>query len=271
MGSLIGVELLSEFIETIVLTGRVSRVDPVSALLIAGPESGKTSIAAEKECKSVAVFTDITGAGLLELCRYKQDITHIVLNDLTVITGHSKKTGNYLFSVLNAMTEEGIKATAFPGHVETYQAGKRALIGCVTLELVNDKRRWWNSIGFSSRAIPICYQQSQELIIRIQNGIKRTLQYPTEKPIEKIISVRIPDIAVRVELPAKYADELHRLSKHKADELLEIGHRRLKQYLSLAMAHSLKRTWKNASVTSEDVRFIESVQSFISYSVPKLI
>lgn len=271
MGSLIGVELLSEFIETIVLTGRVSRVDPVSALMIAGPESGKTSIAAEKECKSVAVFTDITGGGLLELCKYKQEVTHIVLNDLTVVTGHSKKTGAYLFSILNAMTEEGIKATAFPGHVETYQSGKRALIGCVTLDMVNDKRRWWNAMGFSSRAIPICYQQSEPLIIRIQNGIKHSFQNPDTKTIQKTISVKVPDALVRVNLPARYADEIHRLSKAKADQLMEIGHRRLKQFLSLAMAHSLKRGWKDATVNSEDVRFIESVQSFISFTTPKLI
>lgn len=271
---LYGIESLSRLISAIILTGRVKGCEPLSAFLIAPPESGKTSIVAEKQCKSVVIFTDVTGGGLLNLCKYHPEVTHIVLNDLTVITGHSKRTGNYFFSILNAMTEEGLQATAFPGAVDVYQGstGKRAIIGCCTIQLVSDGRHWWNKIGLSSRILPICYQQSSDLILRIQNGIKsESLDGVNPKTIQKNISLQVPEAHVIVKASKTVLDRLHFLSRIKAAEFKEAGHRRLKQYIALAKGHALLRSWKNAQVTEKDLQFIEEIQSFISYDTPKEI
>ena len=42
--ALIGMETLREYVETILLTGRVDGCRPVSTFLIAAPEQGKTSL-----------------------------------------------------------------------------------------------------------------------------------------------------------------------------------------------------------------------------------
>jgi len=51
MGEVIGVNKLREFVQALVLTGRLKDAPPVSAMISAEPERGKTSIVVEKHVK----------------------------------------------------------------------------------------------------------------------------------------------------------------------------------------------------------------------------
>ena len=85
---LIGMQLIREVVETVILTGRLKEHEPVSLLLVASPESGKTSVVLEKECSGVIALTDVTGRGLQDLCKMKQEVSHMVINDLVSVSEH---------------------------------------------------------------------------------------------------------------------------------------------------------------------------------------
>src|SRR5260221_2218109 len=139
MGELIGVQKLREFVQSLVLTGRLKNAQPVSAMIIAEPERGKTSIVVEKQCEALMVMTDITGKGLQFLCQMNPRTTHFVLNDMGIIGGHFPKTQNFFYTMLIALNEAGIRAIASPDGVETTTAGRRRFIGCITTTQTTDK------------------------------------------------------------------------------------------------------------------------------------
>src|SRR6266850_1503738 len=148
---LFGVHLLREFFQTIVFTGRLKEKDPVSTMLIAAPERGKTSIVLEKNCESLVVLTDCTGKGLDFVCQMNQKASHIVINDMAVIQAHSGKAGAYFYSRLIAMTEEGIRAMAGPQGFSSVDKGRRGFVGCITSDQARDHRMSWYRRGLARR------------------------------------------------------------------------------------------------------------------------
>jgi hypothetical protein len=258
---LIGVERLLELVQTTILTGRVSDMRPVSLLLIAAPESGKTSIVLQQPCEQVAVLNDVTGRGLQLLCQMKAEISHFVLTDLTTVGAHKSSVARYTMSTLTAITEEGLTATAVGGQIETYQHGRRGIIGCLTASMAKDKRAWWNRIGLASRMLPFSYVHSTPLVIKIKASIDKNQR---GKEPEVFITPKAP---IEVRFGAKETTQIRQLADIKANELKEIGYRRLKQFRALAAAHSLLR--HKHKVDAQDVQFIESLQPYISYTDAK--
>lgn len=265
---LIGMELVEEFVSTAILSGRLQHESPVSILLIAAPESGKTSIALEKPCKAVMAFTDVTGRGLMEICRLNGDVTHIIINDLVPVMSHRSSVNQYTISVINSMTEEGIQAVAYPKGIEKYDAGKRAIIACLTLDLANDGRAWWNRIGLASRLLPFSFDHPPALQIRIKKLIqddKRNGHGSAKLEAQKELFV--PDGKILVTVPDKLKPEILKLSDFKAKQLGDPkGYRRLKQFTALAKAHALRRSWKLKEVGQEDIEFLHRIDPYISYT-----
>lgn len=263
---LIGMQLVEEFITTVILSGHLQNEAPVSTVLIATPECGKTSIVLERPCKAVFPVTDATGRGLMEICKMRGEITHIVLNDLVAIMSHKQTVNQYTLSVINAMTEEGIQAVAFPGSIERYEHGKRGIIACTTVDLFVDKRHWWWKIGLASRLLPFGYDHPTPLQLKIKALIESDNRNGT--PAKEII---VPAAKIHVTIPEKHNPEIRKLSDYRSKLLGDPkGYRRLLQYRALAKAHALRRTWKNpVTVTVEDIEFLHRIDAYISYTETK--
>jgi len=257
----IGTELVTEFVQTVLLTGRLTDESPLSAFIIAKPEHGKTSICLETPFSNAVDLTDTTGRGLQEILKYKAEVSHIILNDLTIISAHSKTVRSYLISMINAMTEEGIRSVAFPGQVEIFQNGKRGIIGCVTPALISDQRTWFNKIGLSTRVLPFHYSYSEQLIIRIKATIDNEQPQNSSNKV-----LKIPAIPIKVTIGEKETQIIRKLSDEKQIQLEDdTGIRRLKQFRRLTKAHALMRTWKDAKVTDEDIQFLRRIYNYIDY------
>ena len=261
---MLGVELLREFVASVILTGRVKNCDPVSALLIAAPESGKTSIIVERSTKNVWPLTDVTGRALVELCKNRPEISHFALLDLVTIMSHKKTVNSYTFGILNAMTEEGIKSVALPGSVETFDHGRRAILGAITADLSEDKRRWWHKQGFTSRMVPFCYTYSNELVLRIKGRIERG----SNSKQSKLDALHVPEAKIFVGCSVTRARAIRYISDIASARLEEIGIRRLKQFMALACGHALLRTWKQPTVNDKDIEFLERIQAHVSFDKP---
>lgn len=257
-------ELVREFVETVILTGRVKDYSPVSAFLIAQPESGKTSICLDKSCESVVDVSDATGRGIVEILKYKGELTHLVFNDLTVIGAHKDHVKSYTISMINAMTEEGIRTIAFPGQVETLPEGKRAIIACTTPDLIRDGRNWFNKIGLSTRILPFAFSHPHPLQVKIKDAIDGKIAPPPKQPGV----LNIPKLPILISCKLEFTNQIRKLADTKSRELGDqLGYRRLKQFHALARGHALWRTrkWKGAAVGREDIDFLIRILPHISY------
>lgn len=264
---MIGTELLRETIETVILTGKIKSLEPVSLLLIAAPESGKTSVVLQKKCKSIQAFTDVTGKGIHEILKSNRDLSHIVLNDMVSTLSHKQSVNKYIIAQLSAMTEEGISAVASPKGVELFDVGKRGIIASLTLDLVRDSRHWWNRIGFTSRMLPFCYTYTKKMIIEIKDSIDlaQTNGHAKNKPKNFAVPVR----EVFVEYQEAEKERIRHIADIRSAFLNEQGMRRLKQYHAMAQAHALWRTRKNPTVGEKDVEFIKRMDNYVSYDDPQ--
>ena len=266
--------MLREFVASVILTGRIRGRHPVSCLLIASPESGKTSIIIERNVKNLWVLTDVTGRGLIDLCKHHPEISHFAILDMGTMMSHKQQVNSYTFGILLAMTEEGLRTIAIPGTVETFDSrGRRAIIGAITAEMSKDKRRWWSKQGFSSRMIPFNYKYSDPLILKIKGMIDGQVQSDVilEGKTEKeaaLENLRIPDFPVNVHVSAKMSQKIQTYTDQLASRLTELGIRRKIQFRTLACGHALikKVDWKKGtSVGDQEIEFIENVMPFISY------
>lgn len=263
---MIGVRELEEIVKTCVLTGRVRGERPISIFLISEPEHGKTTIVTENGSKSIIQCTDVTGSGLMDVCKLHPEISHLVVNDLTAIAGHSNRAQTFFYSMLTAMIEEGIQASFTPAGPQSFQHGKRAIIACTTPELAKDKRRWWIRTGLSSRLIPINYSYPNSLVFKIQNSyFQSSVNGNKRQPF------KVPDIPLAVKCGQKWADEIIRLADSVSEKLSEIGIRKTQQFRTLAMAHALLRGWKNAEVRQVDITFLKMMIEYMSWDTPKIL
>ena len=258
--------LVREVIETVILTGRLVGHSPVSILLIASPESGKTSVVLEKECQGIIAVTDVTGRGLQELCKSHPEICHIVINDLIAVSAHKANVSRYTMAMLNAMTEEGIQATAFPGKLEVYEHGRRGIIASIPTTMAHDGRQWWNKIGLSSRMIPFAFKHSEEMNFKIRTYITKN-KASAAKLNHNVFP--IPVTPMKVNLSLSHARTIQDIAEVVSNKFKEEGYRRLKQFRALACAHALRRTWRNPTVTEKDVNFLREIVPYISYTRTK--
>jgi len=261
---LIGMELVQEVVETILLTGRVKNADPVSLLIVAEPEHGKTSVVLERPCASVFILSDVTGKGIQQLCQMMPEVTHFIINDMIAPSAKKNSVKQFTISMLCAMTEEGIRATAYPSSVEQFgDKGRRAIIACMPRTLVTDGRGWWNKSGFSSRMLPFAFTHSKDLTIRIKDCINGEYFESAWKSTGK--EFKVPKMPINVELPKKMRDKIRRMSDLRSTILGEKGYRRLKQYRVIAAAHAIRRGWKSPVVTESDLDFLARMDEFVSY------
>ena len=254
-------ELVRELVETVLLSGRVADEKPIGLLLIAYPEEGKTSIVLERGFSCAVDVTDATGRGIVEILKYKPEVSHLIFNDLTAIMAHGKTVRAYTVSMINAMTEEGIRTIAFPGQIETFPSGIRGIIACITPDLVSDGRQWWNKIGLTTRLLPFNYKHSSAMILRVKEAIDSDIKYA------KPGALAIPKALVKVGIHGKHIIAIRKMADQCSRVLGDnTGYRRLKQFRRLAKAHALRRSWKNAEVNIEDTKFLRALMPFISYT-----
>jgi len=257
---MIGTAFVEEYLKTVLLTGRVKFESPLSTFLIAKPEHGKTSIVLESPFACAVDVTDSTGKGLMEIMKYKPEVSHIIFNDLTIITAHGRTVRSYLISVINAMTEEGVRSVAFPGQVEVFQHGKRGIIACCTPSLISDSRTWFNKIGLTTRILPFHYAYSEQLIVKIKASISRDSKPETPKGLS------VPAAAIEVVCEDIFAKKIQEIADKKSEEIGDdTGIRRLKQFRRLAKAHALLRGWQKPKVNSEDIDFLMRLFPYQDY------
>jgi hypothetical protein len=263
---LIGMNKVKELVETIIYTGSLRDYSPVSMGIIAVPESGKTSIALSKTCKTVTPLTDVTGRGIQKLCLTRPEVTHFILNDLLAVSAKKAHVMQATIVMLNAMMEEGIRATAYPDGVQHFEDGKRAVILCMTPVMATDQRSWWNRTGFSSRLFPFCFEHGGDLEIKIHSAIrleKARDSWVGGKKLELLLPVKM-----KMQIREPHASTIEMMAKELGIRFKEHGYRRHNQLRAIACAHALRRSWKAKHIDKSDIQFLEWMLPYASYHEP---
>lgn len=266
MGALIGVEIAQEFLSTVILTGRVKDAEPVSAVFIARPENGKTSIVLSQNCDSIVFLSKSTAMGLQQIVQTHRDASHIVFTDLEFVSGMAPKAAKNLLTTLLSLTEEGIRTVADPSGIHEIRS-KKAIIACMTSDSARDMRRWWWRHGLARRMVPFHYQLSEPLVLQIKDTIlsEQKLTWPESETIP------VPRSKIAVALSKEIGQQILELSTRKAKQLETLGITLLKQFITLAKAHALNRSWKKAEVSEEDIQFLRRILPYIDWENPALL
>lgn len=255
--ALVGTALAEDLVQSVALSHLVKDHSRIGCLLLASPESGKTTIATAANCAHVKRIAVITARSIMQLTAEK-GTEFLLFNDLAVVKSLSKATTALLINTLNQVTQGEFGEAMFAGQT-TYKIERQlGVIGCLPFKVFADRRSHWHAMGFISRMIPFAYSYDAELIAEIKDGVDAGK--PRNKP-KSMPTIKSPD-PVAIRMHDKHTRAVRALADAKATQLDQIGIRLLKHYHTLVRAHALRHDRRVVAET--DMEFLRSVDSYIS-------
>lgn len=244
---------------------------PVSVILLADPECGKTSILYSFNYTKYKNIMKITKprASVLEELMKKSDsgLNYIVVPDLIRITYSSKSTSQNLISFLNSAVEEGItEISTFEGNhanITTFKEPRYlGLATALTRATISDRRKGWHKIGFFSRFLPVSYSYNKEQQKRIRQNIYAGELFDYTETLNIGKAKRI---TCNKKYPEMFEDDILRL----ANEEKLYGFRYAKQFRVLLMASALLRG--SSKVTLTDVKILKNLTRHINMNYNEVL
>jgi hypothetical protein len=279
----IGLKPLKQFCKYTLYTGYVENsLRPVSGLIIASPERGKTTEATRYEGKGIAIIQDLTSFGidryLTELNTEDKDILHhIVIPDLEKIASRNRFVREELLAKMRILMEEGLKEICTgKDRIHFATPIKIAFLMCTTPSDLGDKRSVYRSLSFQSRCIPFTFDVSDHLKDEILRFVQKENHITNNKKIferRKKCKVSLPEIiAEKLDDPAKkLAREIEKFSKKdyisKKDGNL-IGVRIKENFMTLLKAIALYH--KCMTVEEKHYQELMEIYRWMNFSFNKI-
>lgn len=257
---MIGTQLVEELVQSVALTHRIRGFDRASLLMLAAPESGKTTIATAANCLHVRRVAVMSGLSIVLEINNHKEIEFLLFNDLTSVRALSPSASNLLINMLNQLVQDERGEIAFAGKQRMRIERPAGIIGCITMKTFTDHRARWKEMGFISRMIPFAYEYGDELIAEIKDSIDSGHHHLKTRPLAKMPKTRQQQHAVA--MTAERTRIVRRIADARAKQLGQLGIRLLKNYHVLIRAHAL--LMKRSEVTDDDVRFLRQVDSYVS-------
>lgn len=265
---MVKLEPIFELIKLALLSGYLKGERPLSLLLSAPVEAGKTeSIRLFRQNSGILYIADFTPTGFVRA--YSREIKsgaikHILVPDLLSALSRDYYSRERFITFLNSLTEEGLATihTMFV-NLEVRAPHPIGLIGGVTKEKLEQSKVNWLKVGFLSRMLPVTWRYNRTTVREVLEYIFRR-RYTGEKPI----FCRFPSNQVEVFIPPKLA----RMLEHLADKLLAsykaaatspedvYGFRYQRHFQRLAMASALEAG--RHVVSREDVDRVKELSIF---------
>ena len=262
---------LEKIIKLALLTPYVKGERPVSILVSARVESGKTELMKKANLgidRGIAYLSDMTAWGIQNKYLDKLmlgEIKTIVVPDLITPLSRSSETVETLVSFLNGLIEEGIcELQTYARSIRLELPVRCNLITSIAKEYLEDRRHRWNRIGFLSRVMPVSYEYGASSVYAIMQSIA-SRAYREESIFNDLV---FPTESVEIELPAPiaqrvatYAPQVIDAGRH-AQALY--GFRLQKQLQTLCMANALLEG--RNTVTGADFDTIVVLGDFMNFN-----
>jgi len=260
-GYLVQVEPLKKTIEAVLLSAYIKDEKPISLLIVAKPESGKTSVMAlYKETKGVVWVTDCTAHGLQTEMLPKivtGEKKTLMIPDLTTPLAKQTKTRQALVAFLNNLIEEGVaKITTYAMMWD--KEVKANLITALTKDKLEDERHDWAGMGFTSRFLCFSYSYDEETVDRILEG------YSEHGLKLESVNLRIPKKPVDITLSKEMADRLTPIAKEIGKRFKLYGIRAKINLRVLLKALALRN--RHDQVTEADYRELLELSKYFNFN-----
>jgi len=264
-------EELEHILRLVLLTPYIKGERPVSLLVSARVESGKTELVKKADLgieRGVAYMTDLTAWGLQT--RYIDNIASgkvktIVVPDLITPLSRSSDTVETLISFLNALIEEGVcEIQTYAKSIEMKIPARCNIVTSIAKEFLDDKRHRWTKTGFMSRVIPVSYEYGTSTVLNIARSITKR-EYREET---KFGNLEIPREEVEINLPLPIATNVAQLAPriidagNYANRLY--GFRLQKQLQTLCMAEAMLNG--REEVSESDFDTIVELGDFMNFN-----
>jgi hypothetical protein len=259
---LIEVDDLIKLVNLALLTGRVKNAKPVSMLLVGHTETGKTQILEVfMNLKSVIWANDLSAHVIVDEVapEVENGKTHILIPDLLKVLGHQKVVTRNTMTMLNSIMEEGLKNVMFYGTRKEFRQPVRCgVVAAITRDSYRSREKYWGSIGFVGRCIPVSFSYSKGTKLKIHEHIRRG--FPP-----KMIEI-IKGRPTKVDIPSNIAEKVQNLAIARTP--FSTGFRLHKQLRSLVQAHALYHG--RSKVTVEDFEEIRRLSRFMNTKFRKI-
>ena len=251
--TVIHIEPLKKIIEAVLISPYIKDEKPLSLLIVAKAESGKTSaMKMYRETKGIVWITDCTAYGITRDILPKMvsgEIKTLIIPDLITPLSKSHKTRQSFVAFLNNLIEEGVaKITTYA--MSWNEEVKANVITAVTDGALRDGRHEWAKMGFLSRFIVFSYSYSISTIQDILN-------YYSEHGLKmKGVKLRLPKKEVDIGLPKEIADRLNPIATKVGEQFELYGIRAKINFRSLLKALA----FRNGRKTVTEAEFQEFLE-----------
>jgi hypothetical protein len=251
--SYIKLKLLQKTIECTLISPYIKNEKPISLLIVAKPESGKTSaMKLYRQNKGIVYVTDCTAYGITRDILPKLvsgEIRTIMIPDLLTPLSKSTKTRQSFVAFLNNLIEEGIAKITSYAMIWDKEA-KANLITAITDEALEDGRHEWAKMGFLSRFIIFSYSYGFSTVIEILNSYSQhSLNFDNVK-------LKLPKKDIDIELTEDIANKLNPIAMKIGEQFKLYGIRAKINFRSLLKALA----YRNGRKTVSDVEFQEFLE-----------
>jgi hypothetical protein len=266
-GHLINVEPLKKMVECALISPYMTDEKPLSLLIVAKAESGKTSVMKSyRQSKGVVYISDCTAYGLTRDILPKLisgEVKTIVIPDLITPLSKSTKTRQSFIAFLNNLIEEGV------AKVTTYATiwdkdVKANVITAVTDDTLRDARHDWAKMGFLSRFIVFSYSYSQSTVMEI---LHRYSEHGLEMQKSKF---KPPSKEVNVELPKEIADRLDPIATRIGEQFCLYGIRAKINFRCLLKCLAY-RNGKKKTVTESEFKEFLLLADFMNFNYNPMV
>lgn len=259
---MINLAALEELLELTIHSGYVQDEQPVSLLITAKPEAGKTELLSQySQNRGIAYLTDATAWGIQN--KYLNDlvegkIRHIFIPDLVTPLSRKSETVKGFIGFLNAVIEEGVVEIQTYAIQQTLKKPvKCGLVTTITKETLGDQRHGWTKIGFMSRLLPVSYDYAPITVAQIQESIARR-EYSGKG--FKILTLPTEDVAVGIDY--EFSKQLMVIASDLVKAEALYGFRTQKHLQRLAMANALRDG--RSSVNQGDIDKVRELSRYIN-------
>jgi hypothetical protein len=264
---LINVEPLKKMVECALISPYIRKEKPLSLLIVAKAESGKTSIIKSyRQNKGVVYVSDCTAYGLTRDILPKMvsgEVKTIVIPDLITPLSKSTKTRQSFIAFLNNLIEEGVaKMTTYATIWD--KDVKANVITAVTDEVLKDARHDWAKMGFLSRFIIFSYSYNQSTIIEILN------RYSEHGLEMKKSTFKPPSKEVNIQLPKEIADNLDPIATRIGEQFRLYGIRAKINFRCLLKCLAY-RNGKKQTVTEAEFKEFLLLADFMNFKFNPMV
>jgi len=259
---IIEAEPLKKMVQLTLQTAFLKPYVPVSLLLIAKPETGKTSVLTTSSYKKNFIFftNEITAKMLNDIVLpqiERKEIRFIIIPDILNCIEKQKSTRQQFLNFIKTLIEEGVTSTwTYHKRYVAKEPLKCGLITAITTVDFMRVKRYLENIGLLSRFVPFSYDYAIEKVKKIFQHIE--IEEENEDKLIMMVQ-RAKEVKGNPDL----FKEFELISTKLASQYSGYGFRAQVRLQQLAKANALLN--KRTEVNREDIEEIVKLSNWINF------